>query len=261
MQATKTLLTLTACAFIITLETHAQVVITQWNFNNITPGNISTATPTIGSGTLTLIGGVTHPNTGSSGAGSSDTAAPNLGLQTTTFPAQSTASGSAGVRFNVSTSGFSSPTYTALEVGFDLRLSNGSSRWFRLDYTTNGGSTWNLGNPTRLGAAANSGDTWFNLNKVTITDPAALNNAAFGFRVVSVFSSSAFVEANSNTSYTANSAYEVARNIAGGSNYSGSSTWRFDMVSLSAIPEPSTVFLIGLGTAFGLWQIRRKRRF
>ncbi len=239
-----------------TVSTQAQVTITQWNFNNITPGVISTATPTLGSGTLTLIGGVTHPATGSSGTGSSDTAATNLGLQTTTYPAQSTASGSAGVQFNVSTSGFSAPTYTGLEVRFDLRLSNTAGRWFRLDYTTNGGSTWNLGTPTRLGIPANVGDTWFNLNAVTISDLAALNNSAFGFRVVSVFSPVAFIEANSSTNYLPNAAYEVARNTI--SSYSGSGTWRFDMVTLSAIPEPSTWALIGLGTALVLWQIRRR---
>ncbi len=226
----------------------AQITITQWDFNNITPGDLTTATPSIGNGSLTLIGGTTHPATGFSGNGSSDpTAGTNRAFQTTTYPAQGTASGTAGVRFNVSTSGYSSPTYSALNIFFDLRLSNTSSRWYRLDYTTDGGTNWTLGSATRLGTSANAGDTWFNNNSVTISDTAALNNANFGFRVVSVFSPISFIENNSTTSYGGDAAYEVARNTT--SNYGGG-TWRFDMVTVQAVPEPATwaSLLCGLTT-------------
>jgi len=52
--------------------------------------------------------------------------------------------------------------------------------------------------------------------------------------VVSVFSPEAFTEAASGMSFAAGTAYEVARNTT--STYGGG-TWRFDMVSLSALPR------------------------
>lgn len=157
---------------------------------------------------------------------------------------------------NASTVGFNSPAFTALNVSFDLRLSNTSSRWYRTDYTVDG-TNWTLGNPTRLGVAANSGDTWFQNLSLDINDISALNNSSFGFRVVSVFSTDAFTEANSSTNFLANSAYEVARNTT--STYNSSGTWRFDNVTLSAVPEPGTWLLIGLGAAVVLHRLRRKQ--
>jgi hypothetical protein len=227
---------ITVLSGLLTIGISHGAVITQWDFN------ASSTTPSIGSGTISLLG--TATNTGyNSSAGSSDPTQPGLGYQTTTYPVQSATSGNAGIRMNVSTIGFSS----GLEISFDLRTSNTSSRWYRVDYTTNG-TDFTLGLPTRMGVNANAGDTWHNSNTVSITDPAALGNSNFGFRVVSVFNPNAFTEANSGTNYGANAAYEVARNIAGGSSYAGG-TWRFDMVTVSAVavPEPSSALLGGLG--------------
>lgn len=183
-----------------------------------------------------------------------------MAYQTTTYPAQGLASGTAGIRVDASTAGFTSPTYTGLKVSFDLRTSNTSSRWFRIDYTNDGGTNWNLGTATRLGIAANAGDTFHNLNTATISDLLSLGNANFGFRVVSVFSPVSFTEENSNTPFGADTAYEVARNITpGGSNYAGG-TWRYDMVTLEAIPEPGTWALIGLGLAVVLVRMRFSQR-
>lgn len=156
---------------------------------------------------------------------------------------------------DVPTLGFASPAFSSLEVSFDLRTSNTASRWYRLDYTTDG-TNWNLGTPSRLGAAANAGDSWHNNNTVQINDLAALNNNNFGFRVVSVFSPDAFTEANSSTNFAANTAYEVARNTT--SNYGGG-TWRFDMVTVTAIPEPGTFALILLGSV-GIVRIARRKK-
>jgi len=231
---------------------HAQII-TQWNFN----GN-STVT-SVGVGTISVIGNAT--TTGfNSGGGSSDPTQPGLGYQTTNYPAQGIGSGTSGIRVDTSTAAFTSPSFTSLKVSFDLRTSNTSSRWFRVDYTNDGGSNWNLGTATRLGATANAGDTFHNSNVLSISDTLALGNANFGFRVVSVFSPVEFTEVLSGTNFGANAAYEVARNQSlPGSNYAAG-TWRFDMVQVEAIPEPSTWVLIGLGIGFILLRIRGTKR-
>ena len=96
----------------------------------------------------------------------------------------------------------------------------------------------------------------YNTNTIAISDVASLNNSDFQFRVVSVFSPDAFTKANfPSTDYAANSAHEAARNIVSGSNYAGG-TWRFDMVTVNAVPEPSSALLGSLGV---LALLRRRR--
>ena len=244
-------------AILVSTLAHGSVIISQWNFNS-NPSDANTATGSIiastGAGTVNLIGGLAAL-TFAGGVGSSDTAAAadNSGLQTSGYPAQSASSGTSGVVLSVSTASFLPAAYTGLEVKFDLRISNTASRWYRLDYTTDAGATWNLGAATRLGTAANGGDTWYPSNSVSITDPAALGNANFQTRVVSVFSGNAFTEASSSTNFAANAAYEVARNTT--SAYGGG-TWRFDMMTVTAVPEPSVVLLGGI-SLLGL--LRRRR--
>jgi hypothetical protein len=233
-----------------------------WDFQNeaVSPFT-GTAVPKVGTGTVSPFGGATHPSF-NSGSGSSDPVQAGLGYQTDTYPAQSTASGTRGARFDVPTTGFSGPAFTGLEVAFDLRTSNTSSRWFRVDHTLDGGSNWVLGSPQRMGgSAASVGDTFNNNNQAVINDPAALNNAAFGFRVVSVFSPNAFTQVNGNVSYAADTAYEVARNPPTGTNSAyGGGTWRFDMVQVSAVPEPSILAMGGAAAVAILGGICRRFR-
>lgn len=206
-------------------------IITQWNFNTITPGNIATALPSTGSGSISLIGGTTTPTSGSAGTGSSDTASPNLAFQTTTYAAQGSGNLSRGVQFGVSTVGFQD-----IQVTWDQRHSNTSSRFWALLYTTDG-ATWNTFSATGAGTdsglyAGVTGDTWFNQRTADLTGIAGVNdNPNFGIRIVASF-------APGQSSYTASSPTGT---------YAAGGTARFDMLTISgtftAIPEPSSVLL------------------
>ncbi len=230
----------TIFALFCLLGLNAQTIITQWDFNTLTPGDIATATPSTGTGTVALIGGVTTPTSGSAGLGSSDPAATNVAFQTTTYPEQGMANQMAGVRFNASTVGFQS-----IKFKFDLRLSNTSSRWILIQYTLNGNTWLNFNTPIRVGGMGDdsAGDQWFNGLQADFSGiSGANNNANFGVRVVSSFSPNAFILYNTSTSYTANTAYEPARNPSIGQNslYGPAGTMRYDMVTFEGAPFVAT---------------------
>lgn len=219
------------------LSFNAQTVITQWDFNAGDPDGVN---PSTGSGTISTIGDVTNPSF-NTGNGSSDPTQSGLGYQTTTYPSQSTANLTAGIQVNASTVG-----YNNIIFKFDLRASNTASRWYQIQYSTNGTDFVNFEVPVRLGGDADVsvGDAWSNeLTADFSSIPAANDNANFAVRVVSSFSTVAFTEYNSNTDYAANSAYESARNRTTGSqsNYGGG-TWRFDMVTLSGTSLSTSSF-------------------
>lgn len=222
-------------------------ILTQWNFNS-NPPDASTSTGTTvpnvnitaPAASIVLQGGVTNPGF-NSGVGSSDPAASdNSGYQTTTYPAQGMASGTAGVAFSTSTTGWQD-----IVVSWDQRFSNTSSRFFEFQYTLDFSEaipTW----VTFGGVRENTlgGDQWLNNNVADLTGVSGVdNNANFAFRVVSVFS-------------PATGQYEPSR-LPPASNYGGG-TWRFDMVTVRgvAIPTPGSIALLGLG---GLVALRRRR--
>ncbi|HAC91543.1 MAG TPA: hypothetical protein DCF63_13070 [Planctomycetaceae bacterium] len=234
-------------AFAAATGLHADTI-TQWNFQDGVGG---TNTPNIGTGTISHLGGVTHTGF-NSGSGSSDPVQPGSAHQTTTYPAQSTASGTAGIQFAVNTTGFQN-----VICKFDLRTSNTSSRWYQIKYTTDGINFVDLGTPVRLERFDTSdppneigvGDFFSNQRTVDFTGvPAGNNNPNFAFQVVSVFSPVAFTEFVSSTNYLENVAYEAARNRGPGlgtqSAYAGG-TWRFDMVTIEgtvlSVAAPSLV--------------------
>jgi hypothetical protein len=209
--------------------------ITQWNFNGTSsttvPGGASAPTPSVGTGSASLVGGTTGSfASGISNGGSSDpvtTSPENFGWGTTNYPAASSGDKSAGTQYLVSTVGFEDIVFT-----YDLRHSNTSSRYEQVQYTTNGGSTW-IDAPSGLFDGP-SGDTWFKARTVDLSAIAAVeNNADFGLRVVSTFA-------------PATSSYAASNST---SNYATSGTWRFDMVTVSGtvIPEPASLGLLGLG--------------
>lgn len=201
------------------LSAGAPEVITQWNFN-------TDLLPTIGAGSVVAVGGTTQ--TLVSGAGSTDLVQPGQALNTTSYPAQNTGSGTAGTQFNISTSG-----YTDLSFSFDIRLSNTAANTYLVQYNpdvTNGLSPW-ISVDTLI---YSTGGVFINNQVIDFTaHPAANNNPNLGIRVVSAF------DLASSTSYVA---------VNSGSTYGTGGTVRFDMVTLTGSPFDYT-FLWNTGAS------------
>jgi len=218
------------------------VVVTQWNFNSATPdGNTGTGTilPAIGTGTASLVGGVTATfASGDASGGSSDSATgDDSGWNTTNYTPQGTGNKTRGAQFSVSTVGFQN-----VVVSYDLRHSNTSSRYEQFQYSTDG-----LNFVDFMSFDGNAGDAWFNGRSVDLSGVAGVNNNAnFAFRVVSAFAPSTTAYAASNPTST----------------YGTSGTWRFDMVTVSAAPVPEAetyaMMLAGLGLV-GFMAARRRK--
>ncbi|MFN0011697.1 MAG: lamin tail domain-containing protein [Phycisphaerales bacterium] len=182
-----------------------------WNFNT------DSTLPTTGTGTLTLINGVT----GTFNAGSpNDLAIPNRAYNTTNYPAQGTGSGTSGVQFAASTVGFEQVIFK-----FDQRHSNTSSRYVQVIYSINGTTFQDAPNGLFM---AVDGDTWHTDRTIDFTNVAGVNNNPnFKVRVVSVF------DPNLVNAYSAS---RPASTYAGG-------TLRPDLVSISGealVPTPPT---------------------
>jgi len=195
------------------------VVFAQWNFNSITPdGNTTTGTtaPSVGSGTASMVGGVTANGTGfATGdttldpAGSTDNSAWN----TTNYPASGN-NKTAGAQFAVSTAGIQN-----LTVSWSQRSSNTGGKYFRLQYSTNSGASF-----ADFPVAVTVTTVFTAFTNDLSALPGVNNNSNFVFRIVAEFQSTA--------TGSGNAAY-VAANA--GSTYASTGATRFDMVSVSGI--------------------------
>jgi hypothetical protein len=215
----------------------APQTIVQWNFNSNPADNATstgTLTPNIGTGTASLVGGTTE--TFATGAGSSDPAtADDSGWNTTTYAAQGAGDRTRGVQFAVSTAG-----WFDVVVSWDQRHSNTAARHVQFQYSTDGVSFIDHG----ALFVGDSGDTWFNGRTVDLSTVVGVNNNPnFAFRIVSAFAPDT-------------SAYQASRT---GSTYSTGGTLRFDMVTVSAVPEPEAYALMLAGLGMLGWVARRRR--
>jgi hypothetical protein len=246
MQSTQTLLTVLG-SLALAGAANAQVV-TQWNFNGASagtvPGGPTSPTPSIGTGTASLIGGTTGSfGSGSIFGGSSDPASPtppDFGWDAETFALQSTEDLTRGVRFSIpGTVSLPSGT-TGLEVSWDQGHGARSSAWAQFRYSTDGGSSWTL--PAGSLFQATSGPTWFNGRTVSLPGVLPDPSNGFIFEILATYAPSTSAYAPSDP----------------GSTYSPAGVWRFDMVTVSAVPEPHEYALLaGLGLAsFALWRRR-----
>ncbi|MEO7297769.1 MAG: hypothetical protein ABI042_04250 [Verrucomicrobiota bacterium] len=192
--------------------------ITLWNFNSPTNDAIfttGTLAPAIGSGTITNVGGTTNSIGGppSGQLATSDTnTTDNSALRLGQFPAQGTATRTAGMQFFTSTVG-----YEAIQVTFDQENSGSASLYWRSQYTTNGGTAW----IDYTGFQAAGTTAWIKGRIVDFSTVAGVkNNPDFGFRYVSEW----IIDA------TGSGASSYAGNAA---TYSTGGTLWFDMVTVS----------------------------
>ncbi|MFY8003203.1 MAG: T9SS type A sorting domain-containing protein [Chitinophagaceae bacterium] len=192
-----------AC-LLISINTFSQAF-TTWNFNN------SDTLPSSGTGIFRTRGSVTRSGSGfAAGVTGGGT---DFGYNTTNFPAVSTGNASAGFEVATSTEG-----KTGIVISFYLRSSNTASRYFHLQYSTDG-STFiflvlpplNVSNMTEGTTAEIEGGlikltagAVFNFVQVKLNSLSGVeNNPNFKFRVVSAFApgTSNYAAANSTSTY------------------------------------------------------------
>jgi endonuclease/exonuclease/phosphatase family metal-dependent hydrolase len=212
----------------LTVLTLAPSVIAQWNFNSTSPDtNTATGstTPSAGSGTASVVGGVSPAFFSGSTIDPANSGTDNSGWSAVTFPAQGSGNKAAGFRFNVSTAGRQN-----ISVRYDLRASNTGSKYVRLQYSTDGNNFVDFPTATAINTATVFEPKTNNLASFS----AVSDNPNFAFRIVAEFESTA--------ASTSNQGYDGA--LSGTTNgYAPSGTLRLDMVTISGtiIPTPVNI--------------------
>jgi hypothetical protein len=212
-----------AVAAALTVTANAALV-TKWNFE---AQNLNASE---GTGTASLVGGVTSTFATGFGGGSS-----NFALNTTGYAAQNTGDRTRGVQFSSSTSG-----YDSIVIEWNERHSNTAANTVAVFATADGTNWTEVQVFTFTPAASGTGDTWY---QRSVTLGAAYANAAnFGFRVLAAFDPTA-------------GTYLASRST---STYATTGTLRFDDVTINGtlIPAPGALALLGVA---GLVGARRRR--
>ncbi len=189
-------------------------VFVQWNFNSVPPDtNTGTGSilPAIGSGTASAIGGIAASFVGGDAVLDPAPAADNTAWTGTTYPASTANNKTAGVQFAVSTAGKQN-----IAISYSIRSSNTGGKYFRLQYSTNGGAAF-LDSPSVATLTAGAAFFAFTNN---LPLPGVNNNSNFVFRLVAEFQSTA--------TGSGSAAY-----IGAGGTYAPTGTTRFDMVTVS----------------------------
>jgi hypothetical protein len=261
-----------ACAFAALPLVASAQLISQWNFNSVVADastSTGSAVASTGNGTASVIGGVSA----SFAAGSPrDAAADNTAWSLAGWPAQGTASGTAGVQFMASTTGFTG----AITVSFDLRQTTTASERFQLQATSDGVIFFNVGGGTgSFGVVGNNSGTLFDADGLFI-NTAANSSQAFVQNVAYTFAEGGQYSDNAAFGFRLMSVFEGAQYDAAGAsaNYGTSGSLRIDLVTISAsaptrvptpvlvgaVPEPSTYGMIAGALMLGLAVLRRKIR-
>jgi len=238
---------LTAALALVSLTSaNAQTIITEWNFNSPIPDaqpTTGTTSPSIGVGTITLVGGTTANAFAGGSTADTSTTTDNSRYPITGFPALGTGSKTAGIQFDVSTVGF-----TDISFAYQIRHSNTAANTHALLYTLDrlaSTPVWTeAAQFTFTPAASGTGDTWYSRSVNLISISGLNENANAAFRIVSAFDP-----------VTGN--YLASRST---STYATTGIFAFDLVQVSGIPEPSSATLLGLGflALIGLRRLNRK---
>jgi hypothetical protein len=187
-----------------------------WNFNSAADDSDSSTgsfEPTIGSGSFNVIG-TTNYNLGIVAQGrTSDSAADdNSMLRISSFPRQGENDKSCGIEVKASTAGM-----RGITLFWDQYNSSSASRYWRIQYTTNGSDFIDFSLSTNSSASI-----WQRRRSVNFQNvPGAENNPNFAIRLVSEFAS--------------DSTYAP---VSDASNYSSSGTLWLDMVGFSGESLP-----------------------
>jgi endonuclease I/fibronectin type 3 domain-containing protein len=205
----------------LTITSGDPIALAQWDFNS-NPADANTGTgstsASTGSGTASLVGVTATFAAG----GATDPAASgtdNSGWNTASYPAQGTGNKTEGVQFAVDTTG-----YRNVIISWEHRLSNTASKYARLQYATDGV------NFTDTGVISISVGSVFEFQSQDLSAIAGLNdNPNVAFRIVAEFENTA--------TGTGTAGYVTAS----GSSYGTSGTIRFDMVTITATPNPVTL--------------------
>jgi len=250
-----------ACAVLGALVTSAggAVVVTQWDFQNHALAINNSPAPSLGSGVARVLGMNNNLNGvvsidgadifgGNSANGSTDpiqggnpVIARGWRVRGQRVPGGAAANGwssfaaeySQGAGFGASTAGFSGIT-----ASYDIYVTDRGPAYWQFQYTTDG-TAWN--NAGLVGFANLAGDRWYNSNIVDLSGIAGVNNNLnFAIRIVGTY-------APGTTQYFAADAGPM-------SNTSGN--WRFDMVTITAVPAPAAGVLISLAG----FAVSRRRR-
>lgn len=212
----------------------AQTTISFWDFNSVTnDGTTSTGTtnPATGTGTLSLIGGITSPGF-NAGESSDPNGTDNSAWQTTTYPALGTANKTAGIQIDASTA-----SYSGIKLEFWQRLSGTANNTWTVQYTldkTAGTPVWIDFQEFTFVPSTTTGNVWY-FRSVDFTSVSGLNNNAnVAFRVVASFDPIT----NNYRAATSSSSYATA------------GTSRFDLIKITATPPavPHTIAFVKTDT-------------
>jgi hypothetical protein len=261
----------------------AQTTITDWDFDSLgtQTAPYNSPAPSTGSGIATVLGMANDYNDGSSPslpyADILSTAGASTGSGSYAWRIRGgSVAGGAGTPNGWSTNapiatqgaGFSASTlgYSGISVTFDLFTTAQAEANVAFLYTLNGGSTWTDAALSYSGAlstasqnnstSANtiigpylqlktSGGGWYNQITANLTSITGANsNPNFGVEIVNASTGTDDI------------------NQTGGIYNNNSGNWRFDNVIISgtAVPEPSTLGLAGLGLAYSMMVAFRKRQ-
>ena len=296
----------------------AETVLSQWNFNNLTPN-----AAVIGTGTLGGYGqaapGAALSNTLYNGtlidSGTVVSGTSYNRSLTVNPPLLSAANNTTGLWFSAPTTGMNPGE--AVKISFSQTVGYRSSRYWQILVSTTGGTS-GFSVPSggtgssisqfvsgyNTGTAPISGTATVNVNSAGLIDfrtigssttgnlltpavtttgtvftaplaagfvdnisftlPTGLsyeNNANFRFAIVAAFDP-AYLGSSGTNGYVSSFTGQDSLNTIDGYNRSLGSggSMRLDLVTVTAVPEPSSIVLAALGVAAGCWKLARRRR-